>query len=101
MAGAVFSFREGVAELLHPVPLHSFTVIYVVLGMSVLLDATSLIQSAVELRREARVQSRDFLDHLTLTSDPTVRAVAARSVRLRAPSGHRSDRRPLTLAVIL
>ena len=27
VAGAVFSFREGVAELLHSVPLHSFTVI--------------------------------------------------------------------------
>jgi cation diffusion facilitator family transporter len=77
VAGAVFSFREGIAELLHPVPLDSFTVVYIVLGVSVVLDATSLIQSVVQLRREAHVQRRDFLDHLMLTSDPTVRAVFA------------------------
>jgi cation diffusion facilitator family transporter len=77
VAGAVFSFREGIAELLHPVPLDSFTVVYVVLGVSVVLDTTSLIQSVLQLRREARVQSRDFLDQLMLTSDPTVRAVFA------------------------
>lgn len=77
VAGAVFSFREGIGELLHPVPLGSFTVVYIVLLVSVVLDATSLIQSVVQLRREARTQSRDFLDQLMLTSDPTVRAVFA------------------------
>ena len=77
VAGAVFSFREGIAEFMHPVPLDSFTVVYVVLGVSVVLDTTSLIQSVLQLRREARVQSRDFLDQLMLTSDPTVRAVFA------------------------
>jgi cation diffusion facilitator family transporter len=77
VAGAVFSFREGIAELLHPVPLDSFTVVYVVLGVSLALDTTSLVQSMVQLRREAQVQSRDFLDQLMLTSDPTIRAVFA------------------------
>ena len=77
VAGAVFSFREGIAELLHPVPLESFTVVYIVLAVSVALDSTSLLQSVRQLRREARAQSRDFLDQLMLTSDPTVRAVFA------------------------
>ena len=77
VAGAVFSFREGITELLHPVQLGSFTVVYVVLAVSVVLDATSLLQSVLQLRREAEVQSRDFLDQLMLTSDPTVRAVFA------------------------
>jgi cation diffusion facilitator family transporter len=77
VAGAVFSFREGIAELLHPVPLDSFTVVYVVLAVSIVFDTTSLLQSMVQLRSEARVQSRDFLDQLMLTSDPTVRAVFA------------------------
>ncbi len=77
VAGAVFSFREGIAELLHPVALGSFTVVYVVLGVSVVLDTTSLLQSVAQLRRDARLQSRDFLDQLMLTSDPTVRAVFA------------------------
>jgi cation diffusion facilitator family transporter len=77
VAGAVFSFREGIAELLHPVPLASFTVVYIVLAVSVVLDATSLVQSVIQLRRDARTQRRDFLDQLMLTSDPTVRAVFA------------------------
>jgi len=77
VAGAVFSFREGITELLHPVRLTAFTAVYVVLGISVLLDATSLGQSVVQLRHDAQAQSRDFLDQLMLTSDPTVRAVFA------------------------
>ncbi|MEO8697432.1 MAG: cation diffusion facilitator family transporter [Acidimicrobiales bacterium] len=77
VGGAVFSFREGIAELLHPVPLGTFTAVYVVLAVSMVLDATSLIQSVLQLRREAHTQSRDFLDQLMLTSDPTVRAVFA------------------------
>jgi cation diffusion facilitator family transporter len=77
VAGAVFSFREGIAELLHPVALDSFTVVYVVLAVSLVLDAISLLQSVLQLRRDARTQSRDFLDQLMLTSDPTVRAVFA------------------------
>ena len=77
VAGAVFSFREGITELMHPVPLDSFTVAYIVLAVSIVLDATSLIQSAVQLRRDARTLSRDFLDQLMLTSDPIVRAVFA------------------------
>jgi cation diffusion facilitator family transporter len=77
VAGAIFSFREGIAELLHPVALESFTVVYVVLVVSILLDTTSLLQSVRQLRREAVVQDRDFLDQLMLTSDPTARAVFA------------------------
>jgi cation diffusion facilitator family transporter len=77
VAGAVFSVREGITELLHPVALEAFTVIYAVLAVSVVLDATSLAQSARQLRDDARAQQRDFLDQLMLTSDPTVRAVFA------------------------
>ena len=77
VGGAVFSFREGIAELMHPMPIESFTVVYLVLTVSVVLDATSLVQSVVQLRVEARTQRRDFLDQLMLTSDPTIRAVFA------------------------
>lgn len=77
VAGAVFSFREGITELLHPVRLTSFAMVYAVLAVSVTLDSVSLVQSVHQLRSEARVQSRDFLDQLMLTSDPTVRAVFA------------------------
>jgi cation diffusion facilitator family transporter len=77
VAGAVFSVREGITELLHPVALESFNIVYIVLAVSVVLDTVSLLQSAAQLRRDARVQQRGFLDQLMLTSDPTVRAVFA------------------------
>jgi len=66
VTGAVFSFREGIPELLHPellhpVPLESFAVVSVVLAVSVVLDVTSLLQSVVQLlarhRRRAATSS--------------------------------------------
>lgn len=54
IAGAAFSLREGITELLHPVRPEAFAVVYAVLGVSVVLDTTSLVQSTVELRREAK-----------------------------------------------
>jgi cation diffusion facilitator family transporter len=77
VAGAVFSLREGIDELLAPAKSISFAVVYGVLGLSVVLDSISLLQSVHQLRAEARLQRRDFIDQLMLTSDPTVRAVFA------------------------
>ena len=77
VAGAVFSLREGVLELIHPAEASSFAVIYTVLTVSIMLDSVSLIRAVQQLRAEARVFRRDFLDHVVLTSDPTVRAVFA------------------------
>ncbi len=77
IAGAAFSLREGVLELLHPIRDASFLAVYLILGVSTLLDALSLHQAVKQLRSEARLFRRDFLDQVTLTSDPTVRAVFA------------------------
>jgi cation diffusion facilitator family transporter len=76
-AGAVFSLREGINELLHPVDAASFGAAYVVLAVAIVLDSISLLQAVRQLRVEARLLRRDFLDHVMLTSDPTVRAVFA------------------------
>ena len=77
VAGATFSLREGIVELLRPVGASSFVVVYVVLGVSVVLDALSLLRAVHQLRSEAKRFRRDFLDQVMLTSDPTLRAVFA------------------------
>lgn len=76
-AGAAFSLREGVVELLHPIRDASFLAVYVVLAISTLLDSLSLYQAVRQLRSDARLFRRDFLEQVMLTSDPTVRAVFA------------------------
>ena len=75
VAGAAFSLREGISELMNPVAGASFVAVYVVLGVCLLADAVSLRQSSRQLRSEADSLHRDFLDQVDLTSDPTVRAV--------------------------
>ena len=77
VAGATFSLREGVVELVDPVRATSFAVVYAVLAVSVVLDSVSLWRAVRQLRVEARLLRRDFLDQVMLTSDPTVRAVFA------------------------
>ena len=77
VAGATFSLREGVVELVDPVRATSFAVVYAVLAVSVVLDSVSLWRAVRQLRAEARLLRRDFLDQVMLTSDPTVRAVFA------------------------
>ena len=77
VAGATFSLREGVVELIDPVRATSFAVVYAVLAVSMVLDSVSLWKAVRQLRVEARLLRRDFLDQVMLTSDPTVRAVFA------------------------
>ncbi len=76
-AGAVFSLREGITEILHPTGTSGFVVVYSVLAVSVVLDSVSLVRAVRQLRVEADHLRRDFLDQVMLTSDPTVRAVFA------------------------
>lgn len=75
VVGAFFSVRQGVKELLHPVPASDFVVAYVVLGVSLALEALSLRRAYGQLHEEAHRFSRNLLEHLLLTSDPTTRAV--------------------------
>jgi len=75
VAGAAFSLREGIAELIHPGVTSSFTVAYVVLAISAVLDLVSFRQSAGQMIRQAHRYHRDLLDESRVTSDPTLRAV--------------------------
>ncbi len=75
VAGAAFSLREGINELIHPSATSSFAVAYVVLGVSALLDLASLRQSAHQMSVEARLANRSLLDQAATTSDPSLRGV--------------------------
>lgn len=74
-AGAAFSLREGIDELIHPSVTSSFAVAYVVLAISTVLDLVSIRQSAGQMIRRARHYHREFLEESRVTSDPSLRAV--------------------------
>jgi divalent metal cation (Fe/Co/Zn/Cd) transporter len=75
VAGAAFSLREGIAELIHPSVTSSFAVAYVVLAFSAVFDLISFRQSGGQMSAQARRRHRDFLDQSRATSDPMLRAV--------------------------
>jgi len=75
LAGAAFSLREGIAELIDPVRTSSFAVVYVVLGISTVFDLVSLRQSVHQMTFLARSANRNLLEQSKVTSDPTLRAV--------------------------
>src|ERR1700727_3779783 len=75
VAGAAFSLREGITELIHPGVTSSFTVVYVVLAISTVFDLVSFRQSAGQLIGRARRHHQHLMDEARGTSDPTLRAV--------------------------
>jgi divalent metal cation (Fe/Co/Zn/Cd) transporter len=77
IAGAAFSLREGIVELIHPGVTSSFGVAYVVLAISTFFDLVSFRQSAGQLVGRARSNHRELMDEARGTSDPTLRAVFA------------------------
>ena len=80
VAGAAVSVTRGIAELLTPEPATHFVVGYVVLAVSFVLEAISLLQSVRQARNEARSMQRDLIEHVLATSDPMLRAVFAEDV---------------------
>jgi cation diffusion facilitator family transporter len=80
VTGAGFSVFEGVSSLLkhHKEPNTSeFVITYAVLGISLILEGTSLLRAIRQVRAEARELGRPFLSHLRRSNDPTVKAVAS------------------------
>jgi cation diffusion facilitator family transporter len=76
-AGAGVAITHGVQELIDPKPADDFTVGYIVLAIAFVLEGASFAQAMRQVRPEARSLDRDVIDHVLLTSDPTVRAVVA------------------------
>ena len=77
VAGGAVSVTHGVQELIHPGLAEWFVVGYVVLAMSFVLEGVSFLQSVRQARSEAESLQRDLLEHVIVTSDPTLRAVFA------------------------
>jgi cation diffusion facilitator family transporter len=74
--GAGFSVYEGVEQLMHPEPLGSLLIAYVVLGVSFLFEGTSWAKAVVQLRGEAGDKGIGVFRHVFTTPDPTVKTVA-------------------------
>jgi cation diffusion facilitator family transporter len=77
VTGALLSIRQGVLELFHHDESTSFTVAYVVLAISLVLESVSLQRAYRQLRDEAKEFDREFTEHVRLSSDPIARAVFA------------------------
>jgi cation diffusion facilitator family transporter len=75
LTGGALSVLEGVRGWLRPGPIDSYVLAYAVLTVSLLLESISLWRAHRQLREEAGNLSRDFLEHVELTSDPVTRAV--------------------------
>src|SRR3954447_20231195 len=77
VAGGAVSITHGVNELRAPEPAEDFLVGYVVLAVSFVLEGASFLRSIRQAAPEAEVMHRDLIQHVVVTSDPTLRAVFA------------------------
>ena len=77
VAGATVSVTRGIQELLRPEPASHFVVGYIVLAVSFVLEGISFRQSVRQAKPEADSMQRDLIEHVLVTSDPTLRAVFA------------------------
>jgi cation diffusion facilitator family transporter len=77
VAGGAVSVTRGIQELIHPEPAERFLIGYGVLAVSFVLEGISFLQSVRQARSEAEPLQRDLIEHVMVTSDPTLRAVFA------------------------
>jgi cation diffusion facilitator family transporter len=76
-AGAVVSIMHGIQELINPEPAGDFLIAYIVLGISFVLEGSSFLQAYRQARNSAHRYNRHTLEHVVLSSNPTLRAVFA------------------------
>jgi cation diffusion facilitator family transporter len=76
VSGAVFSIYEGVRGLLHGESAEAgYLVAYAVLAVSFVLEGISWWRAFRQLRAEAHEAERGVVEHVRLSSDPTVKTV--------------------------
>ncbi|MFL6128411.1 MAG: cation diffusion facilitator family transporter [Mycobacteriales bacterium] len=76
VSGAVFSLFEGVHSLLSPAEEGAgYLLAYGVLGVSFVAEGISWLRAYAQLRKEATGRNREVLEHVRLSSDPTVKTV--------------------------
>ena len=76
VSGAAFSVYEGVHGLLSgESEVAGYLLSYLVLGVSFLAEGTSWLKAVRQLQGEAKKAGRGLLEHVRLSSDPTVKTV--------------------------
>lgn len=75
VAGAVFSWGEGLRAFFGPGGDESFLIAYIVLGVAFVAEGVSLIRGLRQTADEARSLNRSVRQHLRLSKDPTVKVV--------------------------
>jgi cation diffusion facilitator family transporter len=77
VTGAAFSVYEGVHGLLSGESGSEghYLVAYLVLLVSFVAEGISWMRAVAQLRKEARKRGRDLLEHVRISSDPTVKTV--------------------------
>jgi cation diffusion facilitator family transporter len=75
VAGATVALSHGIQELINPEPADHFAVGYIVLGVSFVLVAYSFFGAFRLAEYEAATMRRDLVEHVLITTDPTLRAV--------------------------
>ena len=76
VSGAVFSIYQGVHGLLSgESEVAGYLLSYAVLLISFLAEGTSWLKAVRQLRSEARAAGRGMIEHVRLSSDPTVKTV--------------------------
>ena len=75
VAGAVFSWGEGVRALFASGGEESYLIAYVVLAVAFVAEGISLIRALRQVGREAAAEGRTRREHLRVTKDPTTKVV--------------------------
>ena len=75
VAGAAFSFIEGIRALFAEGGDESFLVSYIVLAVALVAEGTSLYRAIQQTSDEARRAGRGLRQHLKLSKDPTTKVV--------------------------
>lgn len=102
VGGGVFAILQGIRELIDPGGEHGhYTLTYIVLAVSFVLESASWTQATRQLRADARRTNRSFADQLWHTTDPAATtvffedtaalaglALAALGVGLHQATGH-------------
>lgn len=76
-AGAVVSIWHGITELMDPEPATNYTIAYIVLAISLVLEGVSFTRALTQAQESAREHDRGLLSFISGTSNSTLRAVFA------------------------
>jgi cation diffusion facilitator family transporter len=73
--GAGFSVYQGVQAIIEQAKLESLTITYAVLAVSFLFEGISWVRALLQVRRQARQEGTDTLQHIREVDDPTLKTV--------------------------